>query len=268
MALLFLAGFLFCFPCAASTQQEEYQKAFKYLQEDDFNKAIDVLQGILDKDPNQAQAYNILGLVYLRQGESVQSAIGSFEQAVHIDPKYADAYFNLASAYASQGTQPLLAAQNFKKTLEVDPNFVRAHFGLGWFMLTTNQNAEEASIHFRKTIDAFPDFSEAYYALGLCYVQMGKSPLALDLVTQLRAMNREDLATYLESAIRGESPQENVDEERPLQEESFAASKGDEKLDFLSSESAKADFLLDLSDQKKDTNTGMFDLEAETSSKN
>ncbi|MEI7750949.1 MAG: tetratricopeptide repeat protein [Candidatus Omnitrophota bacterium] len=195
-----LSGLVF-----AQDEMNDYQKAVKFFQEEQYNESIEVLQRILRSDPNQAPVYNLLGLIYLRQGESVQSAIGSFEQAIRTDPNYAEAYFNLASTYAGPGNQPERAAENFKKTLEVDPNYIKAHFGLGWFTLTEKQDPIEAAKHFQKAIESFPDFAEAYYGLGLSYVQMGKAPMALETVSQLRNMGREDLASYLETAVRGEA---------------------------------------------------------------
>lgn len=189
----------------AGTEMNDYQKAVNFFQEERYNEAIEVLQRILKADPNQAPVYNLLGLIYLRQGESIQSAIGSFEQAIRIDPNYAEAYFNLASTFAGPGNRPELAAENFRKTLAADPNYTKAHFGLGWFTLTERQDPVEASEHFQKAIEAFPDFAEAYYGLGLSYVQMGKAPMALETVSRLRNMGREDLASYLEVAIRGET---------------------------------------------------------------
>jgi tetratricopeptide (TPR) repeat protein len=189
----------------AEAEMNDYQKAVKFFQEEQYNESIEVLQRILKNDPNQAPVYNLLGLIYLRQGESIQSAIGSFQQAIRTDPNYAEAYFNLASTYAGPGNRPELAAENFKKTLEADPNYTKAHFGLGWFTLTEKQDPTEAAEHFKKAIESFPDFGEAYYGLGLSYVQMGKAPMALETVSQLRTMGREDLASYLETAVRGEA---------------------------------------------------------------
>jgi len=203
----------FCGPSFAEAEINDYQKAVKFFQEERYNEAIDVLQRILKNDPNQAPVYNLLGLIYLKQGESIQSAIGSFEQAIWTDPNYAEAYFNLASTYAGPANRPELAAENFKKTLEADPSYTKAHFGLGWFTLTEKQDAVAASEHFKKAIESFPDFAEAYYGLGLSYVQMGKAPMALETVSQLRNMGREDLASYLEVAIRGETLEEKFDNE-------------------------------------------------------
>ncbi len=248
-AFLLLSGLLFATACFASTQQEDYQQAMQYFQANQFNQAIDALQRLLEKDPNQAPAYNLLGLIYLKQDQAA-SAIGSFEQAVRIDPKYADAYFNLASTYAGPANRPQLAAANFKKTLEADPNYTKAHFGLGWFSLTANEDAETAAEHFKKAIESYPEFAEAHYGLGLAYVQMGKAPLALKIVSQLRGMGREDLATYMETAIRGENLSDRMKAENPPPEEAPAAAPAEGAANSPQPASEKTDFLSDLSQWK------------------
>ncbi len=183
--------------------RDDYQRAMDLFEDGQYNDSIAILKASLDQDPNQAVLYNLLGMIYLKQDESIASAIGSFEEAVRIDPDYADAYFNLASTYASSSNRPELAADYFKKTLEADPKYVRAYFGLGWFVLTTQEKPEEASEYFKKAVEYFPDFAEAYYGLGLSYIQMGKAPLALESISKVRAMGREDLAYYLETILRG-----------------------------------------------------------------
>lgn len=195
---------LFCHELSlAKITRDEYQRAIDFLNRDQFDAAIAVLKTSLDEDPNQAAMYNLLGMIYLKQNESIQSAIGSFEEAFRIDPNYAEAYFNLGSLYAEKGVQPELAAKYFKKTLEVDPTFIKAYFGLGWFTLTDQKKPEEAAEYFQKVLAHFPDFAEAYYGLGLSHVQMGKAPLALQSISRIRSLGREDLASYLEAVLRG-----------------------------------------------------------------
>ena len=198
---------------SAKITQESYQNAEKLCDQGKFDEAIAVLKASLDQDPDQAPVYNLLGTIYLRQNESIPSAIGSFEQAIRIDPEYAEVYFNLASIYAGPVNRPDLAAEYFKKTLEVDPKYTKAYFGLGWFTLTTREEPLRAAEYFQKVIDIYPDFVEAYYGLGLSYIQMGKAPMALQSVSQIRALGREDLAAYLESVLRGGKVSEMVQEE-------------------------------------------------------
>ena len=192
-----------CHPSFAKITRDDSQRAIDLFGRKQFDESIAILKASLEEDPNQAPIYNLIGLIYLKQNESIQSAIGSFEQAIRIDPNFAEAYFNLASTYAGAANRPELAAEYFKKTLEVDPRYVRAYFGLGWFTLTNLEKPEKAAEYFQKAIDYFPDFAEAYYGLGLSYIQMGKAPLALQSVSQIRTLGREDLASYLESVLRG-----------------------------------------------------------------
>ena len=254
--LLLLSCFIFGTSCFAAIEQEEYRQALKYFEDNQFDQAIDALQKILEKDPNQAPVYNLLGLIYLKEGKSMQSAIGSFEQAIRIDSKYADAYFNLASTYAGPANRPYLAAEYFKKTLDADPSYAKAHFGLGWFSLTSNENAEMAAEQFQKSIDSFPDFAEAYYGLGLAYVQMGKAPLALRIVSKLREMGREDLAMYMETAIRGGNLSDKIKpaEEAPPQEEVPPTASEGSAPNASAQGTEKTDFLSDLSQWKTDSN--------------
>ena len=213
LALLAALCFVWVPVSFARISQADYQHAVDLFNQEQFDEAIAMLKISLDADPNQAMIYNLLGMIYLKQNESIASAIGSFEQALRIDPNYADVYFNLASTYAGQANRPELAAEYFKKTLEVDPKYVKAYFGLGWFTLTTQEDPAKAAEYFQKAIDYFPNFSEAYYGLGLSYIQMGKAPMALQSVSQLRALGREDLASYLESVLRGGKPSEMLQEE-------------------------------------------------------
>jgi tetratricopeptide (TPR) repeat protein len=203
--LVLVAAFcLVCGPASfAVMSHDEYQHAMDLFNKGDYNGSIAVLKSSLDADPNQAMVYNLLGTIYLQQNQSIQSALGSFEQAIRIDPKFTDALFNLASTYAGPADRPELAEKYFRKTLEVDPQYVKAYFGLGWFTLTTREKPGEAAGYFEKAIANFPNFAEAYYALGLSYIQMGKAPMALQSVSKLRAMGREDLASYLELVLRG-----------------------------------------------------------------
>ncbi len=187
----------------AKISRADYEKALAFANQEQYDEAIEVLQASLESDPGQALIYNLLGMIYLRQNESVQSAIGSFQEAIRLDPNMAEAYFNLASTYAGGANRPDLAAVYFKKTLAIDPRYVKAYFGLGWFTLTAEEKPEEAAAYFEKAIHFFPDFAEAYYGLGLSHIQMGKSPMALQAISQLRSLGREDLAAYLEAVLRG-----------------------------------------------------------------
>lgn len=188
-----------------------YNAAEKYMGEENYEKAIEELQEVLKMDPNLAQAYNLLGIVYLKQNKSLQSAIGSFQQAVRVDPRFPDAYFNLGITYAGAGNAPLEAVSYFEKAIEIDSSYAMAYLGLGWVTLFEKKDPQKAEGLFQKAIDKAANKSaEAYFGLGMAYVAMGKKERALGPVSILRSMNRFDLAATLESVINQEPNEEKA----------------------------------------------------------
>lgn len=204
-------------------QKSNYEQAVTFFQENQFDSAIEHFQKALDDGHGpaaQAKIYNLIGLCYLKQGVSISSAVGSFEQALELDPAFAEAYFNIASAYASSGSDNAKAVEYFKKTIEIDPQYYRAYFGLGWFTLMQGNSASDAIEYFSKTLEQFPDFAEAQYGIGMAYIQMGKPHMALNAVSQLRELKRDDLATTLEQAITQISPPGDSAVSEPMPSES------------------------------------------------
>ena len=78
----------------------------------------------------------------------------------------------------------------------------------------------------------------------------GSAPLALKIVSQLRGMGREDLATYMETAIRGENLSDRMKAENPPPEEAPAAAPAEGAANSPQPASEKTDFLSDLSQWK------------------
>ncbi len=213
----FLLFFVFTFLCPllfanqpeVNSAASQYEKGVSFLKQDQYDAAIEAFQKALETEKGagaQARIYNLIGLAYMKQGVSVSSAIGSFEQAIKLDPQFAESYFNIASAYSENNLDPQKAVQYFRKTIEVDPKYTKAYFGLGWFTLMQEDNAAQAIDYFQKTLDQFPDFAEALYGKGLAYIRIHKPYMALGMVSQLRGIQRDDLASVLEKSITEVSP--------------------------------------------------------------
>lgn len=200
-------------PPNSSQPQDEYSQAVQFLKNEDYDAAIEGFQKALIQitaPTEQARVYNLIGLAYLKQGKSPLSAAGSFEQAIRLDPKSPEAYFNLASAYASDLSDPIKAAEYFQKTIEVDPQYSKAYFGLGWFSLMEKKEPLQALEYFEKTLARYPGFAEAHYGMGLAYISLQKQHMALGSISQLRAIQRDDLAAVLEKALEQTSPVQEV----------------------------------------------------------
>jgi len=201
-----LAGMFFLSPFVFADEKEELgaslKKAQVCLQEEDYECAVDELQGILKIKPDQAPIRNLLGLAYSKQEGFIQSAIAEFEEAAALDPKYAEPYFNLGTLHAGTIHDSEAALDYFEKALRADPSYTRAEFAMAWIFMFEKKDLERALALFKTSAEKMPRLAEAHYGLALCYLQMNKRELALEPISHMRSMNREDLASKIEGFMQ------------------------------------------------------------------
>lgn len=75
---------------------------------------------VIRRSPAYVQAYNNLGLLFLREGD-FRSAQQRLREAIDKDPKYAEAHYNLGLALAKLGEQAH-ADQQFSIARSLDPS--------------------------------------------------------------------------------------------------------------------------------------------------
>jgi tetratricopeptide (TPR) repeat protein len=113
-----------------------------------FNKgklgeAKSVLEAVIKKDENNAEAHYRLGLVFLsRQYRNEDDAVDHMERAVEISPANADYQYGLGAAYGTKAQsagmikQAMLAPKikkAFQKAVELNPKLVEARIGLAQY---------------------------------------------------------------------------------------------------------------------------------------
>jgi tetratricopeptide (TPR) repeat protein len=84
-----------------SSKEYGYQSARLYYWEEDYDRAVSVLTGILSTDTGYFQAYYLLGQVYLAM-EKPQEAEMVLKQALQLEPSQAWVHYFLARAYRDQ----------------------------------------------------------------------------------------------------------------------------------------------------------------------
>lgn len=207
---LFLAGICFCFsvwiPLLQADEKEDLslslKKAQACMQEEDYECAVDKLHAILKIKPEMPQVRNLLGLAYSKQEGFTQSAIAEFEEAAALDPHYAEPYFNLGTMHAGTLHDTEAALDYFEKALRADPSYTRAEFAMAWIFMFEKKDLERALALFKSSAEKMPRLAEAHYGLALCYLQLNKRELALEPISRMRQMNREDLAAKIESFMQ------------------------------------------------------------------
>lgn len=144
LALLALASVV-AVGCASQQQQEVDAKT---------NKA-------------RARSHSDLGAVYLQERQ-YEIALEEFTVATKIDPNFAVAYNGLGLVHGVLG-QDILAEQNFKKAIQLEPNNSESHNNYGNFLCARNridESIKEFLAAVRNPLYATPEI--AYTNAGIC----------------------------------------------------------------------------------------------------
>jgi tetratricopeptide (TPR) repeat protein len=121
---------------------------------------------ILECDPNEPDALNLLGVILQERGELARS-IELISRALKIEPNFPEALTNLARAQRAAG-EPALAAEHARRAAALDPNLPEAALILCRAMLDLGdpQAAVEAG---RQAVALAPASFDAHSYLGLAH---------------------------------------------------------------------------------------------------
>jgi tetratricopeptide (TPR) repeat protein len=90
---------------AARPEDPEYRTAVKAIDAGDYPRAIALLENVVKRDGQNADAYNWLAYATRQSGE-VTKAIPLYEKALGIDPKHRGAHEYIGEAYLILGDLP------------------------------------------------------------------------------------------------------------------------------------------------------------------
>ena len=100
--------------------QELNNKAKVYLENGDYDAAINRLQSSIDLDSTIFETHYNLGVAYIKN-KQYKKAIEALSKALDLNPEYADSYYSLAVAQESYA-QELLEANSETSTVTSDDN--------------------------------------------------------------------------------------------------------------------------------------------------
>jgi len=113
--------------------------------------------------PDYVSAWLSLGSLLLERGKRDQ-AIEAYRTATRLEPAHAAAWGLLASAYGPAG-HPDMAARAYAKALQLNPEIANVHHGYG-HVLKTLGDQEAALDAYREAIRLRPQFGEAYWSMA------------------------------------------------------------------------------------------------------
>lgn len=173
-----------------------FQRGIAFLQEGNFEAALQDFTTVIQLDPLCIEAYRNRGIIYLKQKKYAEaeqefsqeigiqptwegylnrgsvktslkdfsSALEDFQKALEKNPRAADIYYNRAFVYWNLGKFSL-ALQDFQKTLELDPNYTKAYMNRG--ILKSELHDLKGAIHdLEEAIRLNPQYIAAYVNLA------------------------------------------------------------------------------------------------------
>jgi protein O-GlcNAc transferase len=155
---------------------EAFKSALGYQGSGDLQKAEHICKDILEAQPTNLNARNLLGVLCLQQ-KNYLLAIQHFEKAVSLGPNNPIVYFNLGNALRSKGNYGD-AITSYQKAVQLDPNMADAYTNLG-LVYQQRGDLQTAIACYQKAIQLDPNMTDAYNNLGLIYQQKGDFQTAI-----------------------------------------------------------------------------------------
>lgn len=139
----------------ASVGQAEQLRAIGgyFMQRYEIGRAATYFERALASDPNDAPAWNGIGIARQLDGKLADAAT-AFDRAIALQPDYALALFNLASVQSALG-QRERAVATLRRGLALQPRNGQAHNDLGLLLLAQG-NPQEAIPHFEQARELNP----------------------------------------------------------------------------------------------------------------
>ncbi|HEY2253852.1 MAG TPA: sulfatase-like hydrolase/transferase, partial [Planctomycetaceae bacterium] len=155
-----------------SREAPNYLPARRYLAEaltrqQKFSESREILESVLEQDPDDSEAHYQLGTVCWEQKQFAE-AVEEFRRALAINPNAEGSLFALAQALVQLG-QVDEAEQSYRQALEQDPIHVEAHVALG-NLLVGQKRPAEAEQHYREALEYTPGLAEAHDNLAILLV--------------------------------------------------------------------------------------------------
>jgi len=134
------------------------------------HEAALLFEKILESDPGNVTAHNILGMILSDAGDQ-NGAIQHWRQVLELNPGYLETYRNLGTVLRERGD--LGEAVNIlQKALDLNPQYTKAHVDLG-LTFQKQGDVSRARKSFSRALELEPNFLQAHIFLGTILKEEG-----------------------------------------------------------------------------------------------
>ncbi len=172
------------------TTNKDTARAIQTYHQGDATEAINLLQAIVKKRPDDADAWYHLGLALNSQG-FIGSSRSAFEQSVRLRPDSAEAHAKLAYALIVSD-EPQKALANAQRALELGDLSPESHYAIAEASLRTGA-ATKAADEAETALTINPNFTAALITRSLAQSQLKLYPEAAASLEQFLAGSPDDI---------------------------------------------------------------------------
>ncbi len=181
LAIVFVLGGFFIYPSTGRAENQDQDP-------------IDMINEIINKEPNNAHNYVQRALIYQLQREH-KLAIADFDKAISINPNYMEAYHNRGALYSALHETDK-ALNDFDKAISIKPSDLTysargiLYIGMG--------ELDKAIEDFTKAIDLNPSKPTAYFYRATAYSDQKEYDKSWRDVQTLEALGVEVDPSFLD----------------------------------------------------------------------
>ena len=154
-----------------ATIPEALAMAIQHHQAGRLQAAEQIYRQILQAEPNQADAWHLLGVMASQIGKH-EVAVQYIGRAIGLNGRAAAFHSNLGEAYRALHRTPEALAC-YRRALELKPDFAQAHYNQG-NALCDQGTPDEAIASYRRALELKPDYAEAHSNLGAAFLDQGQ----------------------------------------------------------------------------------------------
>ena len=136
-------------PAARDDEEKLWEQGMEHFAREEFDRASDVFEKIISRDPDSAEGQIGMGLIFANRGED-NKAQGSCERARELDELLPELY--LLQALLDEKNRRLTeAVKNYQRVLWLDPEYIISYFNLGNLYLSMDRK-DDARREFRNAL--------------------------------------------------------------------------------------------------------------------
>lgn len=183
---------------AISSQKAEFDAAVKYCEARKFSKAKPILEKLIKENPTVAEYHRILGQIYSEEGDQ-NKAVNCLIDALRWDPKNAHALIMMGNIFARHYNDIETAMKYYEQALTVKPDdhIALNNIGANLMQLGKIKEAERCFENAFKINDSYPN---TLYALAMLNDLKGDYLKAFDFAVQAMKKSKTSDLLYKNAA--------------------------------------------------------------------